>query len=666
MSSQPPESTTLNFTSSVLTSECLFEYPKIAGNHDIRLLRLEASTSYPRQGRITGRLRDVSLDESANGNTGAPRYHAISYCWGDPLPTDCIWLSENAYLPINASAAQVIRNVGGDIDIWIDAVCINQRDNDEKSRQVTMMWDIYKFAEVVVAWLGGLEDDAKLAMQLIFDAANPFVAHYHRVRKPVYLPTRQVTPASLSFHFDALAWGAFAKLLERPWFRRIWIIQEIVAAGKTILVCSPISDIEVVDWEDLVKVIKHLEFEDYLNLLELKDSSRPWAHSRLPHGVEGIMRIEELKRAQDTYRKSMQEILMLTATAEASDPRDKVWAIRSVSRERLVEALRPNYHLSACEAFANATRHMITHDERRIEVLHMAGIGWTRWQKDLPSWVPDYSCPRHSQNTMNSTLILGHIAYRAFYRAGNHYSWDLPAIVRAGQFDPHLVTITGLFVNKIVKVCHGLPATRSIWNSLTVGTYSDRKEVLSLFNNIRNNICPSLIPGTAYLNGKAVHTSWTFDALWCTLIVGIDHQNREISHHQTDGRKLFDAFLALLLHTVSSQDDNPKIETFDRQLLEKARSYVQVLDKLSDWTVFQTSQGYVGRGPPFLQKGDHICVFRGGDTPFVIRKASSLLFGMLYNHIYRLVGECYVEGLMKKEALYDASDPRSWSPINLK
>ncbi len=57
----------------------------------------------------------------------------------------------------------------------------------------------------------------------------------------------------------------------------------------------------------------------------------------------------------------------------------------------------------------------------------------------------------------------------------------------------------------------------------------------------------------------------------------------------------------------------------------------------------------------------HVCVFMGVRTPFVIRKASSVLFGLL--HAYRLVGECYVEGLMRKEAL--DMKPRHWGLIFL-
>ena len=82
----------------------------------------------------------------------------------------------------------------------------------------------------------------------------------------------------------------------------------------------------------------------------------------------------------------MQENLILTATAEASDPRDKVFAIGSMSRGALAKALVlvPQYYLSACEVVTNATRYMITWDES-ILVLHMAGIGWTRSQNDFPS-----------------------------------------------------------------------------------------------------------------------------------------------------------------------------------------------------------------------------------------------------------------------------------------
>jgi Heterokaryon incompatibility protein (HET) len=150
-----------------------------------------------------------------------------------------------------------------------------------------MMWGIYKFAKHVVVWLRGPEDDAKLAMQLIFDAANPSVTEAISGRNPVLLPTKPdrlsglplqfYTPNIVPFHFDALAWGALAKLLERPYFRRVWIIQEIVAAKDAILVCRTGSGNEVVYWEDLVKVIKHLGVWEKSKQAMGTSSVTPWS-----------------------------------------------------------------------------------------------------------------------------------------------------------------------------------------------------------------------------------------------------------------------------------------------------------------------------------------------------------------------------------------------------
>ncbi len=75
----------------------------------------------------------------------------------------------------------------------------------------------------------------------------------------------------------------------------------------------------------------------------------------------------------------------------------------------------------------------------------------------------------------------------------------------------------------------------------------------------------------AYLNGKALFPLSMFDALWRTLMVGIDHKNSPFCGDKIYGRELFDAFWALLLHTVSSQDDNPRIETFNRHYSRKRK-----------------------------------------------------------------------------------------------
>ena len=86
-------------------------------------------------------------------------------------------------------------------------------------------------------------------------------------------------------------------------------------------------------------------------------------------------------------------------------------------------------------------------------------------------------------------------------------------------------------------------------------------------------------------------------------------------------------------------------------------SYIQSLDKLTNWSVFRTKSGYMGRGPRLTQRGDHVCL-EGSKTPFIIRKTK-------VPFVRQLVGECYVQDLMHKEALYASVPFWRWGPTTL-
>lgn len=89
----------------------------------------------------------------------APEYPAISYNWGDEEDTRPIMLN-NRVVQVTANLAAFLRHaqhgrhLWGIRNAWIDALCINQKDDSEKSWQVQMMRDIYAGADEVYAWLG--------------------------------------------------------------------------------------------------------------------------------------------------------------------------------------------------------------------------------------------------------------------------------------------------------------------------------------------------------------------------------------------------------------------------------------------------------------------------------------------------------------------------------
>lgn len=116
----------------------------------IRLLTLESKDE--QDGTLNCTLETVSLDDQ-------PEYAALSYVWGDAKITETIHVNDHA-MPVTVNLAAALRQIRAkDSDwanrrLWIDAVCINQRDLLERNAQVAMMCSIYRYARNVVMWLG--------------------------------------------------------------------------------------------------------------------------------------------------------------------------------------------------------------------------------------------------------------------------------------------------------------------------------------------------------------------------------------------------------------------------------------------------------------------------------------------------------------------------------
>jgi hypothetical protein len=101
-------------------------------------------------------------------------FEAVSYVWGAPVFPQRIFC--------NGSAIEITQNLYDaliclrDADmarrLWVDAVCINQKDNDEKSKQIPLMKYIYHHATQVVIWLGPAEESTGRVLDLIRRAAN--------------------------------------------------------------------------------------------------------------------------------------------------------------------------------------------------------------------------------------------------------------------------------------------------------------------------------------------------------------------------------------------------------------------------------------------------------------------------------------------------------------
>ncbi|KAH8650844.1 heterokaryon incompatibility protein-domain-containing protein, partial [Tricladium varicosporioides] len=155
-------------------------------------------------------------------------YEALSWCWGAPDANSYINIRKKGKIyakyvrPDLVYAMHALRNHQIDRYLWIDAICINQEDTKEKNHQIEMMAEIYGRAVQVCVWLGVATKSSQIALRFI---------------KKEVLQLR---------HFDELCgsrqasekWKALLELMQRPWFSRRWVVQEISLARQAVMYCG--------------------------------------------------------------------------------------------------------------------------------------------------------------------------------------------------------------------------------------------------------------------------------------------------------------------------------------------------------------------------------------------------------------------------------------------
>lgn len=147
-------------------------------------------------------------------------YDALSYVWGSPDKPRSIFIREPKATSGNNATSETSLRVTGNLHealsrlrnrtiariLWIDAVCINQQDEREKEEQIQFMAKIYGQASRVVVWLGEAADDSDRALQEIRTAGS---------KKLEIFSSHESTQQ------------AVIALLQRPWFRRIWVWKQL-------------------------------------------------------------------------------------------------------------------------------------------------------------------------------------------------------------------------------------------------------------------------------------------------------------------------------------------------------------------------------------------------------------------------------------------------------
>ncbi|KAH7063858.1 heterokaryon incompatibility protein-domain-containing protein [Paraphoma chrysanthemicola] len=156
-------------------------------------------------------------------------YEALSWCWGVDKKNDYIRIQRSnrkTYAkfvsPNLVAALKALRHPDRSRFLWIDMVCIDQDNLDEKNHQVEMMDIIYGNAERVCIWLGEANTSSRMALRFI----KHEVSHL------------QSFDTLIDSENASKKWVALLDLMQRPWFSRRWVVQELALARKPLIYCG--------------------------------------------------------------------------------------------------------------------------------------------------------------------------------------------------------------------------------------------------------------------------------------------------------------------------------------------------------------------------------------------------------------------------------------------
>lgn len=337
--------------------------PLDTGQRQIRLLRIKPAKD-PSQ-KIKCHLFTASLDEK-------PRYHALSYVWGDSKDRKPINLDGTDFLVTHNLyvALRRFRMKREDVVFWIDAICVNQDDLAERSSQVMLMGSVYSGAEVVKAWVGEADAGSDGALSTMEKWTSNMDEKLSRVNHVVQYVTDQGFEGKVFNSRDALMQKNVVTPLNaflcRPYWSRVWIIQELVLAPSAIVVCGQREIL-----------FDRIVFFTILWTAVRTHAMTSGAAGRNPDTALNIWEPPAIRIAVNRV-ESIYQLVDSIRTCSSTDPRDKLYSVLGLAQQAggVVAKTIPNYAEPVPQVFLEFMRTRFEETgELRLDGSNGVGLG---------------------------------------------------------------------------------------------------------------------------------------------------------------------------------------------------------------------------------------------------------------------------------------------------
>lgn len=596
-----------------------YQYSGLSTPTSIRVLAVSGTQDAP-----SYKIEEVNLTEK-------PRFEALSYTWNDydNEELEPINRNINTYATITIAGAgslkitlhlvhilnhihELLVKTKSSGRIWIDQIAVNQCDLNERSHQVSLMQQVYGQAERTLMWIGMSVKHTPVLLDLIQNLRDlPLDVDWdHPMLKILESRLLAIFRQEDELHYSytkAQYTSALDWVLGLPYFKRAWIVQEIVLSTQpTLLFGSTSYDLYIL--HHTIFLIRYSA-----------DSCIRDIYSLLTHpiGVDRFLSIDTARRwlqgdpkQNALYGDFLDVLFWLSSSREASDPRDSIYAFLALQKDHSGSRAVADYNLSTSQAY----RKFCVKIAR--ETGSLAFLGLVRGSADnrIPSWAIDWRmCVSSAKDRWQGYRIgdtqqypYGAAKGRLYQAAGRTQEGDMRLVVRGRLVDEvqfvSCVTRKEIATSGLenVRLAEEISNIRTSMPTVDVDTSANAQIVkervfITLFG---------LDPDQQRLEGSLQHTTEELISMY----------ERFIDTHTADD--------------VGEEVYKQRFSHTDLRLMHKR--------------LLLGRKQLFGLGPDAILPGDCICILHGSSVPLILRRCENA-------KEYTVMGQCYYESWMYGE-----------------
>lgn len=549
------------------------------------------------------------------------QYNAISYACGDGTSRKAISLNSqetNIRLTLYDALSSILSTTRAcRFSLWADEICINQNDKKEKTEQMRLMSEIYGQATIVIGWLGSPDDDSASAFDVlrIYSTLGPNQSVAGE-KKRDYLLLEMMTKGCFE-GTEGLArfigpFGepaqALSSLLQREWFHRLWIVQEVALARQLVIRCGS----KELTGEEFFKGIQIRGFEHYT------DPSMPFLQAIYRNAYYLSLARQAVLSGTDLPLAHLAHTFCRWKCTEAADQLNSLFGL--AYRDNRSDAIITPSSTSSPAIFYKEFAVQSIRTSRTLDILHFAGLSEVSLSGSkielyiqdptagIPSWVADW---RLKSRPVHSLRL-------------------------AGSMQPYNCTSTTADFALIADQSRTISGVRLEVSAVRIDSI---EWVCPVFLPSFNNHGISFAQWISYWYRevqKHLPSHGIDEAFSSTLIMEGKLQLIERPGLTMNPDLAAVCFAQLKMRHFESftEPDGDKLEAAS----ENALGFVAYAEEVCRYrSLFITQKGLLGLGSAYVPIGSSIYAIHGLKTPFIVDQRTG-------NNILR--GECYLNGAM--------------------